>query len=108
MMEACPIVPDQAVKMIVGGREIILTANMDSIQMFQGRSEANYLRYYDVESKLMKCLHLSENILATLMDYGIPPQKRTTITESEYGLFVDYVASQETSGLDDEIERFFS
>lgn len=103
----CEVVPDVAIRLHTGGGDYVLVSpNMDSIQMFP-LEEYNHLRLFDPDDKLMKCVFLAGEILADLMDAGIPTTPRRTITESEHEAWIRYKEAEAHAGLDEELYHFF-
>lgn len=116
----CPIVPDETIRLNLSNNDyLLIAAHADSIQMFPD-PDLTHLRYYDNDDKQLKAIWLPEDILAELLDRGIPLTMRESITESEMEAYAQYMGKialasqiavdpveQEIAHLDAEIDYYF-
>lgn len=106
----CPITPDNVIRVRFGDDEddcLLIAPSHDSIQVFP-ESKYNHLRYYDPNEQALRAVWLAAHVLADLHDMGVPHTKRESITESEYGAYMQYLSQivVETAGVEvDPIEE---
>lgn len=96
----CPIVPVETIKLRYGEDEddvLHVAPTHDTIQMFPD-PKYNYLRYYDAPDRQVIAVFLAQEILADLVDGGIPLCIRSNITEAEVEVYQNHVAKIATAG----------
>lgn len=97
----CPIIPNNAIRLNYGEDEddnLMVAASHDSIQMFPD-PRYTHLRYWDHRDQSLKAVWLAQEVLADLMDAGIPITIRESITESEYECFEHYLGQISTAAI---------
>ena len=95
----CPIVPNEIIRLRYGEGEddmLRVAPTHDTIQMFPD-PQYNYLRYYDAEQEQMIAVFLAHEILADLVDGGIPLCIRGSITEAEVEIYETHVGKMVAS-----------
>ena len=85
----CPIVPANIVRLRYGEDEddvLVVSPTHDTIQMFPN-PDYTYLRYFNPEQGELVAVWLGQEVLADLVDEGIPLCIRDCITEQEVELY---------------------
>lgn len=102
---SCEIVPDQAMVInLVDGGSLHVAASCDSIQMFPD-PRYTYLRYWDVAEGKLTALFLNDDILAELVDFGIPITTRPNISQEEFEVWTIMMGRTAMAGFDAEIDE---
>ena len=102
----CPIVPNFTIRLRFGEAEdevLYVAPSHDNIQVFPD-SRYNYLRYYDDQTREAKAIFLAHNVLADLVDGGIPVCKRESITEGEVEIYEHHLGKLAIRAANDPIE----
>lgn len=101
----CPVVENKAARVNLADNDYLLvTASHDSVQMFPD-PRFTHLRYYDGDDNTLKALWLPEEVLADLMDFGIPVTIRESITEDEFNCWTEWMGRCAMIGFDTEIDQ---
>lgn len=113
MSENCPIVPNEAIRFNFGESEeesFIVAASHDSVQMFSD-PRYTHLRYFDGQEGELRILWLPEEVIAQLVEMGIPVTIRESITETEHECYQTYLGKVSTAQIveidpiESEVER---
>lgn len=100
----CPIVETTCIQLNTTGGLVLVSASVDSIQMFPDE-RYNYLRV--IHEDTVRAMFLGGVILAELVDNGIPITTRDSITTTEFEAWATSEAAVEAEDLQEEIDRFF-
>lgn len=97
----CPVVPNNIIRLRYGEGEdeaLHVAATHDSVQMFPD-PRYNYLRYYDTDTKNIIAVFLGQNVLADLVENGIPLSIRESITEGEVETYEHHIGKVAAAGM---------
>lgn len=97
----CPIVPSDVIRLRYGEDDddvLHVAATHDSVQMFPD-PRYNYLRYYDVDDRNIIAVFLAQNVLAELVEGGIPLCIRNSITEGEVEVYEHHLGRIATTAV---------
>lgn len=97
----CPIIPNNVIRLTYGeGPDDVLhvAPTHDTVQMFP-EPKYNYLRYYDVDTTNIIAVFLGQNVLAELVEGGIPLCIRDSITEGEVEVYEHHVGKIAAAGM---------
>lgn len=95
----CPVVPNDVIRLRYGETDddvLHVAATHDSVQMFPD-PRYNYLRYYDVDDRNIIAVFLAQNVLAELVEGGIPLCIRNSITEGEVEVYEHHIGKLATA-----------
>ena len=86
------IIPDFMGCLTVDGYEYNISAATDTVVSFY-ETKYDHLRYLDQEKECITLEFLPHNVLACMVEYGIPlTHRRSTIMECEYEEYVNWQA----------------
>lgn len=89
----CPVVSNESIKLRYGEGEddmLFVAATHDSVQMFPD-PKYNYLRYFDAPERQIIAVFLAQEVLADLVENGIPLCMRSDITELEVEVYESHI-----------------
>lgn len=100
----CPIVETVGFRLQIDEEDfLIVSASHDTVEVFPD-SRFNHLRYYDANDRRMKLVWLAKDILAELVDRGIPTSRRESITEEEVDCYHTFLAQTALQGVGEDID----
>lgn len=102
----CPIVPANIIRLRYGEDdedELVVSPTHDTVQMFPD-PKYTYLRYFNPQAGELVAVWLQQEVLADLVDAGIPLCIRSEITEQEHELYEQHMGKIALAGVSNCIE----
>lgn len=102
----CPVVEANIIRLRYGeedDEELVVSPTHDTIQIFP-EPKYNYLRYFNPSEGVLVAVWLGHEVLADLVDGGIPSCMRKDITEQEVELYEHHLGKIAIVGVSNCIE----
>lgn len=93
----CPITENEVITLLAEDGTKRRYAKWCDVVHFFPQPEYSHVKYWDDEGKVMQYHFLPEDVLAELVEHGIPLVPRTDITQIEHNAWTEYVCALEAS-----------